>query len=592
MPADLNFISLAPISNATYTTSGNHFVIAYYQVYVPVYYGYYWYDPFGFGFEAGGGFEQPYYSPDDYGYWGYATYWLSSPQYVGNTSHTISYTGQTFCMPGQQFTSAGQPCSSLPGCEQGLQFSQTGDVCPNYVPPGEAPEGVGVGVSIQDPVLRPSGTKGSHNTIVAACIFGVTNKVGLPVKLTLKRVVVDDGHVESYHEGVRPLGNFGRASGFTDSRGCFQTTYNPEHISGRYKVTATIAGVSGNQDAFVLVNYLVRIEKGTNYRLNGSSDPQDCDSPQCTSDYMSQKDRLAHPSNHWVAAPSLPALIKVADDYKNRFYGSGYISPAEMITFNDASLAWGGKFDGKLNWRNKSWHDEHREGLNVDVKSQNIPANRVNDVKSIANQNGFGVLHHVLLAPHFHFRWGYLVNSTSNSTLLQNGVDPSLTAFDEVQFTPSDLASNAAEAIYERPISQEEFESWAPRLAGAKKQGPSAFLQEVKSFYQQLFGSQEYILRQRTDAEFIEDVFTSHFIRDPSDPEVSYWLNYLSTIGGATDPDLLEIAPGRGGKGRNTTPILNQSQRRQQFLNYFESTPQFVAMIGRVIDDTYFDLNQ
>ncbi len=591
IPAELNFDSFAPVSNGAYTTSGNHYVIAYYQVYIPVYFGYYWYDPFGLGFsEIGGG--DPFYYPDEYGYWGYASYWVSSPQYIGTTSNTIAYAGQTFCLPGQQFTATGQACSSLPGCESGIQFSSAGAVCPGYVPPAEPPSEIEVAVMFHDDELLPALIKGrpATNTKLTACLVNLLgNKSGFSVTLRLEDVSHDTGHVEMYHDGSRPTGSIGKSEGFTNGDGCFSTTYKPSVISGTARAYAKIVGATGEADVNIRVPNLARLLRGTNYRLNGSSQVEDCDAPQCTAEYMSAKWRKAHRDNHWVVPAAIPELKNVADDYRQQFYGSGYIPPDQMVTYNDASLRWGGKFDGKLHWLNKGWHGEHREGSNIDTKSQNIPSERVTAFRIIANRRNFGILHHIQKDPHFHFRWGEPTNnSTTTSTVLQSGIDPNMTASSSVTVTPSDLASNAAEALFERPITQNEFESWYPQLSNAKMQGPAVFLQEVKAFYQQLFASQEYVLLQRTDAQFVDDVFASHLLREPTDEEVSYWMNHLISLGGGIDepidPDLdLEL----GGKTRIVTPALSQSQRRQMFLSNFESTPQFAEMIAGVVNDTY-----
>ena len=592
VPAELSFDSYAPISNGIYTTIGNHYVIAYYQVYVPVFYDYYWYDPFGLGFEEIGGGD-PLYAPDEYGYWGYATYWVSSPQYVGQTSNAIDYAGQTICLPGQGFTSAGQPCSSLPGCESGLQFSSTGAICPNYVPPVAPPDNNGLTVAFDTTDIRPAGIRGSlgTNTRVRACILGLTGN-GIRVNLKLADVSGTlSGHIVSYHQGNRPLGKLGKSTGYTNPEGCFVTTYYPGFISGRIKVFAEVGGYEAFDVAEVGVPGLARLFRGTNYRLNGSGRAADCDAPQCTADYMSAPHRKAHESNHWVVPAAILELKGVADDYKQRFYGSGYISPDQMVTYNDASLAWGGKFDLGRRWLNKGAHAEHRDGKNVDTKSENIPADRVPVFRTIANNRNFGILHHTKKAPHFHFRWGEPENnSTTISTVLQNGIDATMTAFNGMSITPSGLASNAAESIFERPITQAEFESWHPQLTNAMSQGSAVFLHEIKAFYQQLFASQEYIQRQRTDSQFVVDVFESHLFREPTEEELAHWTGYLLSLGEGIneliEPELSEENDPKMRSG-TTGPTLSQSQRRQMFLNYFETMPQFVDTIGSVVNDTY-----
>ncbi|MCB1024718.1 MAG: hypothetical protein KDB79_10030 [Acidobacteria bacterium] len=588
VPAELNFFSLAPVNNGSYTTNGNHYVVAYYQVYVPVYYGYYWYDPFGFGFSEGAGGSDVYYSPDDYGYWGYATYWMESPQYVGTTSDTVTYTGQTLCLPGQQFTSSGQACSSLPGCESGLAFSNTGEICPGYVPPVEAPNSVAVAVVFDDDILPPKKTTGYHTARVSACISTPGYQQGLPVAMFLEAIDEDTGHDKNFHTGTRPLGTLRESKGATDSNGCFTTIYYPPYFSGKIRARAIISGVSGEAVAWVLVENLARLEKGDNYRLNGSGSAVDCDAPECTAAYMSNPLRRAHPSNHWVKIDAIPALVSIANDYKRAFYGSGYIPPAEMITYNDASLRWGGKFDLGRKWLNTGAHLEHREGTNVDTKTLNIPTYRQDALLQILRQNNFGFNdERRSSAPHLHIRWNDL-RETGASNVLENGIDTGANSNAGVSVTTSELLGNAVETAFDRPISQGDFESWYPPLSGARSQGANAFLQEVKTLFRQFFASQEYVLRSRTDAEFISDVFASHLFREPTDQEISHWTTYLYDLGGGAaaglnDPGVEPANP----KTRIGSPSLgfSQEQKRQMFLNYFQTLPQFILKTEQIVND-------
>jgi hypothetical protein len=120
-PAIIYFAYNYPVAGQTYTEFADHYLIAYYQVYVPIYNGWYWYDPWQLGFmEIGGGYE----APGIYGF-GYAYYWQSQYIYIGSTTDSMIYCGQTQCGVGQQFSPTGVSCSFVP----------TGGVCCEPEPP-------------------------------------------------------------------------------------------------------------------------------------------------------------------------------------------------------------------------------------------------------------------------------------------------------------------------------------------------------------------------------------------------------------------------------------------------------------------------
>ena len=258
----------------------------------------------------------------------------------------------------------------------------------------------------------------SSNTKVRACIVGATStaaRSGIQITLSTEDISTGTGHVEARHTGTRPHGDIGRKKGVTNATGCFETTYRPTFISAEIKIMATSPSFIGeaSRPLKVRVPGLVDLGRGTNYRLNGSSDPRDCDAPECTApappgqlQYMAVPLRKAHPFNHYVVAASVPKLKKIADDYKSAFYGSGSIHPDQMITYNDASLRWGGEFELRRKWLNPGAHGRHREGKNIDLKTLNIPNTRITRVIQIANANGFGTLHHYVKAPHLHLIWG------------------------------------------------------------------------------------------------------------------------------------------------------------------------------------------
>ena len=57
---------------------------------------------------------------------------------------------------------------------------------------------------------------------------------------------------------------------------------------------------------------------------------------------------------------------------------------APKLTLNDASLAWGGKFDIPATWeRNPRAHAEHRLGDNIDVRANSAPGAVPSNIRDV-----------------------------------------------------------------------------------------------------------------------------------------------------------------------------------------------------------------
>jgi hypothetical protein len=105
IPAEIYFAYGYPRDYEYYNTDSIHYVLEYYQYYACFSNcGYYWYDPWGYGFMEGGD-----YGPNFYGYGGIG-YWSVRLVRLGNTYDTIIYQPPNQCQPGQSFTAAGAPC--------------------------------------------------------------------------------------------------------------------------------------------------------------------------------------------------------------------------------------------------------------------------------------------------------------------------------------------------------------------------------------------------------------------------------------------------------------------------------------------------
>lgn len=110
--AQINYNYAYPFNGQYYNVDTQHYIISYYQVYVPYWGGgWYWYDPWQLGFAGDWG---TYDGPDYYYGIYYASYWVANPQAAGNTFHTIIYSGQDQCPSGQAFTPTGLSCTNPP----------------------------------------------------------------------------------------------------------------------------------------------------------------------------------------------------------------------------------------------------------------------------------------------------------------------------------------------------------------------------------------------------------------------------------------------------------------------------------------------
>ncbi len=168
-------------------------------------------------------------------------------------------------------------------------------------------------------------------------------------------------------------------------------------------------------------------------------------------------------------------------------------------------------------------------------------------------------------APHWHLRF---VGSSvqNNSSEFVNGIEqyPS----NLVETNPAPVTANYfVEMVWwtvlDRESSQIEWENWHRQLVEAKAQGTPQLLEKAKAFELELFSSSEYIARQRTDTEFIEDIFNSHLLREPTVAEKEYWLNYLQNL-----------------------PIsLPQQRRRLRLVSEFQGMSAFEETILGIVDE-------
>ena len=157
-------------------------------------------------------------------------------------------------------------------------------------------------------------------------------------KLTAK--AGPDGHDHS-NLFAKPVGSV--AAGVTNAAGELRSAYLPSEFSGIYTLEATCGGCSNKAtlDVVVRVPDLVELMADT-------------DRPPA---YTLVGETPAHSKNHLFTVSGREALRQLIE----RMSVLGWSNPG----INDASLAWGGRFDIGAGWGGS--HAGHREGEEVDI---------------------------------------------------------------------------------------------------------------------------------------------------------------------------------------------------------------------------------
>ncbi|MFN0139439.1 MAG: hypothetical protein ACKVQW_05050 [Pyrinomonadaceae bacterium] len=403
--------------------------------------------------------------------------------------------------------------------------------CPGGAAGGECPAYT-VTVGVNPATLRPSAVTGGGNTAnVSVCIRPAQADLEASFQLVRRPEHADSGgHVDSQHIGVRPLGKLGKRSGRTSSDGCLRTKYSPSHISGFVGINGTITGTTAGTNMWVQVPNLLGLSDGEDYNFIGS--------------------RPWHPANHNGTLAALTGLQQIAADYRQEYYGNGPMPENEKLHYNDMSLTSGGKFDLAKNWLNTGDHGEHREGINADVRCcvdpGNIPRSRWARLDEIFEDRGSTDTNDETgtSAPHWHLRFLYGAPNTT------------------AERTPHIFVEDVFNAVLRRESTQEEYEIWLSRITNAKATGQSELLAEAKSLVLERFLESGYGGRQRTDEQFIADVFLAHVFREPTIEETQLWLDYL----------------------HNLPPSIPQSRKRRRLIETFQLGTEFQEVVFGIVD--------
>ncbi len=455
---------------------------------------------------------------------GFVNYlWVSIPPYPSYTrEYTTAYTQDCYTFtpqptptPSPTATPTPSPTPCDPFVEDSCQSSIHLDVVPSFIKPSNLPAGDG----------------GGNTATVRLCTRPARPNENVAFRLVFRPAHANSGgHVDYLHTGQRPLGKLANGTGRTGSNGCFSTTYTASHISGTVGVDGTAVGLSTGTEFGVGVQGLVEIPPGVNYgRIINDT---------------------AHPVNLAVTSAALTSLVNIANQYKQEFYGNNPIPDNDKIHYNDASLPFGGKFEMAATWSNTGFHFEHRVGKNVDVRCcrnpGNIPRDRRVRLGRIFFEHGSTETQDKTntLTPHWHLRFYY--GGTHRAA----------------ERTPHVFVEDVFDAVLKRESTQDEYEIWLDRITTAKAKGSSELLAAAKTFEKEIFASINYGVMSRSHEQFVTDVFWSHVFRDPTENEVTYWVNFLLT----------------------QPPSVPQNRRRERLINQFQLGSEFEEIVLGIID--------
>lgn len=110
-----------------------------------------------------------------------------------------------------------------------------------------------------------------------------------------------------------------------------------------------------------------------------------------------------------------------------------------------------------------------------------------------------------------------------------------LLATEEAIGTCRKTVEQFVEAFYrgalDRAPTDAEKSSWVARLRAAQGEGHNAVLGEAKALGRALFESAEYAARQRSDEEFVNDLYWGYLQRAPDAGGFRFWLDYVRVNG-------------------------------------------------------------
>jgi Carbohydrate binding module (family 6) len=342
--------------------------------------------------------------------------------------------------------------------------------------------------------LQPGIHDSDHVTIRCHAENPVTNEPQSGVVLRFRfasTVPFDGGHVN--HAGVRPKGSFNPTTARTDSDGNASTVYTAPRFSGTIQIEITADGMTNDPpraNIDVRVPSLQRLQNpaaNEGYLLRGSS----------------ETGNTFHPDGHFGTSAANEGLRGIASDYRNTGFPQAQFPSGQpedrKLNYNDQSLVWGGKFDIRSNvgiqpvWdsRGRGAHEEHRVGINCDVRLSDVPnenvivqgvnINRRQLLEEIFNARGSTNTLREFGLNHWHLRFEFNnLSPVLNGSVPANGTPAAIPGAVEAEmydtngndgtqgsFVPND---GTADPMYNYPqvlaITGEQDQSYVPMAGG------------------------------------------------------------------------------------------------------------------------------
>lgn len=246
--------------------------------------------------------------------------------------------------------------------------------------------------------VKPSGLSGYADLqLIAKVTKGNAPTANVPVNFAID-VVANTGSHE-HHDNSRPSGNLYISNSSTDAYGEIKIGFKAPDVSGTHTITATCStcqNQSVRMDIHVKVPDLLPISPNPPRNSDGSY------AYALTSvDKTHAGNGRYHHHQYYLTDFSRKNLRSLINAFSEEGWGT--------VALNDASLAWGGRYDIRSDW--KSPHAGHRDGREIDIsftRAQNpISTGKQKSFykkfcEEKAVQIPFSILHHYALNPHFH----------------------------------------------------------------------------------------------------------------------------------------------------------------------------------------------
>jgi len=100
-------------------------------------------------------------------------------------------------------------------------------------------------------------------------------------------------------------------------------------------------------------------------------------------------------------------------------------------------------------------------------------------------------------------------------------------------YTADQYVKNFYQGALNRQPNSTELQNWLSSLQTAYAQGPSQFLTAMQNLGETLFSSQEYANRNRSDHDYVYDLYKAYLLREPDTSGWAFWEAQVPTNGRA-----------------------------------------------------------